>query len=226
MSDGQQWPPGFLFTQTPFSTMEENKLEIDSATGEVKLEVNIKVKKAKVSKGGCVEASYTDQDGNEITIKGKNKCHQDLRDALDKLIPFFADITEQKEADRIDWDNLESEENAETLKKIEVSGVSIGGDAANQIVTLTGKRTLFTGRILNLNSPGIELDSDTFDWEHTDEFDIYVKGFFYEVEQYIVNRKWEVVQKSLFSDDPDDPFGENTPTDPAPPIEESEVHVA
>lgn len=206
--------------------MEETTLEIDKTTGEVKLEVKIKVKKAKVSKGGCVEASYTDSDGNEITIKGKNKCHPDMRKALTDLVPFFADITEQKEADSIDWDNLDSEENTDRLKKIEVTGVSIGGDETNKIITLTGKRTLVTGRILNLNSPGIELDSETFDWEHTDDFDIAVKGFFYEVEQYIVNRKWEVVQQSLFSDDPDDPFGETTPTEPAPPIEEPAENVA
>ncbi|MCM1337738.1 MAG: hypothetical protein NC187_08100 [Candidatus Amulumruptor caecigallinarius] len=206
--------------------MEETALETDGMTAEANLDIRVKVKKAKVSKGGCVEASYTDQDGNEITIKGKNKCHQDLRDALARLIPFFADITEQKEADRIDWDNIESEENADLLKKIEVSGVSIGGDASNKIITLTGKRTLFTGRILNLNSPGIELDSETFYWDHTDDFDIAVNGFFYEVEQYIVNRKWEVVQPSLFSDDPDDPFGEATPTEPVPPIDEATDNVA
>ena len=35
----------------------------------------IKIKKAKLSKGGCVEASYIDADGNEITLKGKNKSH-------------------------------------------------------------------------------------------------------------------------------------------------------
>lgn len=171
------------------------------------LETRVKIKKAKLAKGGCVEASYTDQDGNEITIKGSHKCHNDLRIAIERLIPYFADITEQKEADSIDWDNLESTENIELLRKLEVTGVSIGGDTSNQIVTLTGKRTLFTSRILNINSPGIELDSETFDWDHTDEFDMAVQGFFYEVEQYIVNKKWEVIEPELdFGDNPDDPF--------------------
>ena len=205
--------------------MEDIELERGRLTDEVSLDVRIKVKKAKVSKGGCVEASYTDSDGNEISIKGRNKCHQDLRDALNQLVPFFADITEQKEADRIDWYNLKSAENADNLKRIEVTGVSIGGDAVNKVITVTGKRTLSTGRILNLNSPAIELDSDALDWEHIDEFDVAVSGFFYEVEQYIINRKWEHDQPSLF-DDPEDPFGETTPTDPAPPIEEPAENVA
>ena len=68
---------------------------------------DIRIKKVKLSKGGCVEASYTDADGNEITLKGKNKCHNDLRVALAALVPYFADLTEQKEADDIDWSNLE-----------------------------------------------------------------------------------------------------------------------
>lgn len=188
------------------------------------LEVTIKVKKAKVSKGGTVEAVYTDQDGNEITIKGKHKCHNDMRVALARLVPFFADITEQKEADSIDWEDLESAANIDLLKKIEVTGVSVGGDDTNPIVTMTGKRTLFTSRILNLNSPGIEIDSETFDWSHTDDCDMAVRGFFYEVEQYIVNRKWEVAMPQLdFGDNPDDPFANADMTDDAPLEENVDV---
>ena len=194
---------------------------------ETNIEIHVKVKKAKLCKGGSVEASYTDQDGNEITIKGKNKCHKDLRVALAKLVPYFADITEQKEADSIDWTNLDSAENIDLLRKLEVTGVSVGGDDNNQIVTLSGKRTLFTSRILNLNSPGIELDSETFDWMHTADFDIAVQGFFYEVEQYIVNRKWEVVQAELdFDGNPDDPFAGAGIPDEVPPIEEPVESVA
>lgn len=189
--------------------------------------MNIKIKKAKLCKGGSVEAVYIDPEGNEITIKGKNKCHNDMRVAIAKLVPFLADITEQKEADRIDWDDLDGAYTIDLLRKLEVTGVSVGGDGGNQIVTLTGKRTLFTSRILNLNSPGIELDSETFDWSHTDEFDMDVQGFFYEVEQYIVNRKWEVVQAELdFDGNPDDPFAGAGIPDEVPPIEDPVESVA
>ena len=93
--------------------------------------MEIKVKKAKISKGGRVEASYTDVDGNEITLKGKNVCHNDLKVATAKLIPYFADLTEQKESDFINWKDLDSVENIDLLRKIEVTGVSIGGDDSN-----------------------------------------------------------------------------------------------
>lgn len=181
--------------------------------------MEIKIKKAKLSKGGCVEASYIDADGNEITLKGKNKCHNDLRVALAALVPFFADLTEQKEADLIEWSNLESAEN-------DVTGLSIGGDDNNRIITLTGKRTLITSRVLNLNAPGVEMESETFEWSHIDDFDLAVQDFIFEVKEYIVNRKWEVVQATLFDGDPDDPFAGAEPTDDAPPVEQSAENVA
>lgn len=141
----------------------------------------IKIKKAKLSKGGCIEASYIDADGNEITLKGKNKCHNDLRVALAALVPFFADLTEQKEADSIDWHNLESAENVDLLRKLDVTGLSIGGDDNNRIITMTGRRTLITSRVLNLNAPGVEMESETFEWGHVDDFDLAVQGFVFEV---------------------------------------------
>ena len=141
---------------------------------------DIRIKKAKLSKGGCIEASYIDADGNEITLKGKNKCHNDLKVALAALVPYFADLTEQKEADNINWDNLESAENVDLLRKLDVTGLSIGGDDNNRIITMTGRRTLITSRILNLNSPGVEMESETFEWEHIDEFDLAVQNLIYE----------------------------------------------
>lgn len=89
--------------------------------------MGIKIKKAKLGKGGIIEASYIDADGNEITIKGKNKCHNDLKVAFAGLVPYFADLTEQKEADSIDWRELESAANIDLLRKIDVTGISIGG---------------------------------------------------------------------------------------------------
>lgn len=176
--------------------------------------MDIKIKKAKIIKGGCVEATYTDIDGNEITIKGKNVCHNDLKVAASKLVPYFADLTEQKEADLIRWDNLESVENIDLLRKIEVTGISIGGDDVNQVVTVSGKRTLFTSKVLNITAPCVELSSETVDWEHIEDFDVAVQGFFYEVGLYITERKWQVVQSEInFDGDADDPFSVAEPTD-------------
>lgn len=174
-----------------------------------------------------IEASYTDTDGNEIIMKGRNKCHNDLRVAFAALVPFFADLTEQKEADRIDWTNIESAENVELLRKIDVTGISIGGDANNRIITVTGNRTLLTSRVLNLNAPGVEMDSESFEWDHIDDFDIAIENLLYEVKQYITNRKWEIAQSVInFDGNPDDPFAQAESTEEAPNIEEAAEFVA
>ncbi len=185
----------------------------------------ISISKAKVIKGGAVEATYIDADGNEITMKGHNRCHNDLLVALSGLVPFFADLTEQKEADKIDWSDLESADNVDLLRKLDVTGVSIGGDASNRFITMTGKRTLMTARVLNLNSPGVEMGSESFEWDHTDEFDVAVQRFIYEVKEYIVNRKWQVDQRE-FDFDGDDPFSAPQPTDDVPPVESVAEDVA
>lgn len=173
----------------------------------------MKIKKAKISKGWIVETTFIDTDGNEIAMKGKNKCHADMRAAFDALVPFFADLTEQKEAEHIDWNNIDGDANADLLRKISVSSLSIGGDDNNRIITVSGKRTLITSRILNLNSPGVEMDSESFEWDHIDEFDEAVNHVLYEVEQYIVNRKWDVENRLEFDSDADDPFAEPDSTD-------------
>lgn len=103
---------------------------------------DIKIRKAKIAKGGTVEASFYDRDGNDITLKGKNICHPDLKAAFAGLVPFLADLTEQKEADRIDWYNLDDAETVESLRYLEVTGFSISEDDVNPMVTLIGKRTL------------------------------------------------------------------------------------
>lgn len=183
--------------------------------------MRIEIKKAKLSKGGGLEAVYVDTDGNEITLKGKNKCHNDMLVAFARLVPFFADLTEQKEADKILWEEPDCEENVELLRKLDVRGISIGGYDGNRMITLSGRRTLFTSRVININAPGVEMDSETFDWAHIDEFDIAVSGVLYEVEEYILNHKWEVVQQEInFDGDPSDPFAEAMATEEAAPIEE------
>ncbi len=183
--------------------------------------MRISIYKARLSKKGGLEAGYHDEEGNDITLKGINPVHSDLKAALSNLVPYFADITEQKEADSIDWSDPGSEENLKLLRRIDVTGVSYSTDEISPMVTMTGKRILSSSKVLNLNSPGIEIGCDTMEWAHISEFDIAVQAFFYEVEEYILNRKWEVIQTCIDFDNPEDPFAEATPTDGIP-IENTE----
>lgn len=190
--------------------------------------MSIKIKKAKLTKGGTVEATFIDEDGNEITLKGKNTVHVDLKTRLSALIPYFAELTEQKEAERYDWDNPECQENLDLMRRLDVSGVSIGGDDNCPIATLTGRRTLMTSKVLNLNTPPTDLNADDSGWPRADDFRFAIDAFFYKVEQYILERKWAVKQAELDFDNVDDPFAnagitadvapitdDDTPKDPA-----------
>lgn len=179
----------------------------------------MKIRKAKLAKGGTVEASYVDDDGNEIAFKGKNVAHNDLRNRLSALVPYFADLTEQKEADSIDWINLDSEENNKLLYKLEVRGVTIGGDDTMPIAVMSGNRTLMTSKVLNINSPATDLSAEDGEWVHVDDFRDAVDAFFFEVELYIRDRKWAVKQTELnFDEECEDPFGEPAPTEEVEPI--------
>lgn len=185
--------------------------------------MDIKIKKAKLTKDGRIEATYIDADGNEITLRGKNYVHLDLRNALSRLTPYFTELTEQKEADSIDWENPGSEANNELLKQISVSSVSIGGSKETPFVTLTGRRILLTRKVLNLNSPGVEFADESL--EHGDKLEIAVNDFLYEVEQYILHGKYDTQGTFDFDfgeeendGDAADPFGEvDTTTDIAIP---------
>lgn len=188
---------------------------------------DIKIKKAKLVKGGTVEASFFDEDGNDVTLRGNNICHPDLKNAFATLVPFLADLTEQKEADFIDWDNLEDEATVERLRYLEVTGFSITDDDVNPMVTLIGKRTLRTSKVLNLCAPATALNMDAESYDRCDELDTALQVCIFEVKQYITERKWQIKQNELNFDNPDDPFASATPTDDVTLPEDMAVeHVA
>ena len=182
-----------------------------------KSDMEIKIKKAKLTKGGTVEATYIDVDGNEMTIKGKNIAHADLKNRLAALIPYFAELTEQKEADKFDWDNPDKEENFDLLRRLDVTGVSMGGDDSCPIATLSGRRTLMSSKVLNLNTPPIDIESDDMAWDRAEEFRFAIDAFFYEVAQYVTERKWALKQAEITFDNEDDPFANaDAPSDAVP----------
>lgn len=112
--------------------------------------MDLNISKAKLTKKGCLEVVYADKEGNDIVFKGINPVHPDLKDSLNKLIPYIVDITEQKESQYINWERPESCLEDEFFKKFNVTGVSIGGDSSFEVCVLTGKRTLMTSKVLNL----------------------------------------------------------------------------
>ena len=180
------------------------------------------IKKAKLIKNGCLEVAYTDSEGNEVVLKGANPAHQDLKDAMKRLVPFLCDLTEQKEAEKYDWNNPESEENAELVRRMDVIGVTISGADSFVSCVLTGRRTLVvTNKVLSLNTPPITLDEDAENYERLSELNEAVDAVIEEAKLYVKEHKYSVVQTTLDFEGTENPFGNEGEAGESEPLAEA-----
>jgi hypothetical protein len=167
------------------------------------------IRKVKLIRSGCLEVTYFDGEGNEVNMKGVNQVHRDLKKAMKRLVPFFCELTEQKEANDIDWFNLESEDNEKRLSHLDVSGVTLSGDDSFESLVITGKRSLsVTNKVLNLNS-SVSLDSEAEEYGRVSDLQEAVDAVLEEAKLYVTEHKYGVVQQEFnFEAKVDDPFAE------------------
>ena len=159
----------------------------------------MEIRKAKITKDNTLTATYMDETG-AVTVEGKNLVTKDLVRAFSSLIPHMAFLCELKEADgKESLDELPGE----ICDIIEVTGFAKGGDGDSAGVTLTGKRFLKTNKVLNINAPFTKLVDDTEDYSFQFELEQAIEECCYEVNEYLFNKKWAVVQQEL-------PFAEET----------------
>ena len=183
----------------------------------------MEITKVKLSKGGTLEVAFVDDDGNDVTLKGKNPVHEDLKARMNALVPYFAELTEQREVPMIDWGNLGSIENEDLLHRISVTGVTVKGFDTDKQCVLVGKRTLATSKVLNVCTPLTGFDIDTESYERCEDLRDVVEAVLYEAKLYINEKKWAVVQHEInFDGNPDDPFAEVGATDDVP-VEQPEA---
>lgn len=160
----------------------------------------MEILKAKVTKDNTLTASYRDENGT-TTVEGKNLVTNDLRNAFNVLVAHLAFLCEQKEADGKEF----LEDLPEGIdKKLEVTGFVIGGEDESRGVTLIGKRFLKSNKVLNLNSPFTKFDDENEPYQFAFELEQSIQACEYEVNEYLFNKKWKVVQQEL-------PFEEDTP---------------
>lgn len=160
----------------------------------------MEILKAKVTKDNTLTASYRDENGT-TTVEGKNLVTNDLRNAFNVLVAHLAFLCEQKEADGKEF----LEDLPEGIdKKLEVTGFVIGGEDESRGVTLIGKRFLKSNKVLNLNSPFTKFDDENEPYQFAFELEQSIQACEYEVNEYLFNKKWKVVQQEL-------PFEEGTP---------------
>lgn len=160
----------------------------------------MEILKAKVTKDNTLTASYRDENGT-TTVEGKNLVTNDLRNAFNVLVAHLAFLCEQKEAD---GKELLEDLPKDIDKKLEVTGYTIGGEDESRGVTLIGKRFLKSNKVLNLNSPFTKFDDENEPYQFAFELEQSIQACEYEVNEYLFNKKWKVVQQEL-------PFEEETP---------------
>lgn len=74
-----------------------------------------------------------------------------------------------------------------------------------------------SSKVLNLNTPPIDIESDDMAWDRAEEFRFAIDAFFYEVAQYVTERKWALKQAEITFDNEDDPFANtDAPSDAVP----------
>lgn len=152
----------------------------------------LKIKKLKIGKGNKPEITYdeivTDEENNvvvnEISLKGGNAIHEDLKNALAKLDFHLAVICEQTEGKSKSV--KKGGEIVDSVPFIHVTGYSIGGDESDsEGVTLIGRRNLRSGKVLNLVAPFNMFDSELNDYPHLSDLMFDVELASRETELYI-----------------------------------------
>lgn len=166
----------------------------------------MKILKAKVTKDNTLIATYKNEHEDTVTIEGKNLVTKDLLQTFNALVPHITFLCEQREAYRLErMDELPNE----IYTNLDVTGFSVGGSADSEGVTLIGKRFLGTKKVLNLCAPFTMFESDNEEYTYAFELKEAIEACSFEVEEYLFNKKWAVVQQEL-------PFDEAVPTEVQP----------
>jgi hypothetical protein len=161
--------------------------------------MSIDFKKVKLVKKETVEVSYskTEEDGSitEVSESHKTVVHPDLKNAMQKLAPHLACLTEYVTVTKI--------KNKEEVENFFVTGYSIGGDEDDLGIVITGQRTLKNGKTITLNTPFTRFDeADESKYYFIDQVNQLVGEIEEEVSAYLDGKKAPDPQQEL-------PFEEN-----------------
>lgn len=159
------------------------------------------IQKVKLIKGGALEVEYINENGDTIKHKGENIVHQDLREAMAKLVPFFVKMTEMPETIQLS-DDLTDEQPVD-LSKIKVSSVTTKGS----VIIIGGNRILQNNKILSVSSPTYSTDDDVEAW--ISDLEACCHAVTEEARMYVEEQKWGFVQTEMNLNATDeDPFAE------------------
>lgn len=182
------------------------------------MEKNLNITKARVTSKGYLEVTYVDQNRNIINMKGSDPVHIDMKVVLRKLVPYMADVTEQREMQGYRWDEpYDSLYNDDLVGRMNVTGVTVKGYQDSREMILTGNRVLGINKVMGITTPPVGTSLDGEAYERCEDMRDLVDNFFYEVNLYITEKKFGIRQGDLDFAEGEDPF-DGDPTDDAEPI--------
>ena len=153
-------------------------------------------KKIGITDTYTLNATYTNYDGDTITLSGCNAVHPELLNAFRALVPHLALLTEQREAFGKTLSTLEEEKENKgkdnVYKRIGVTSVTIGKE---EDVILFGQRVTDSGDVIKLVSPKVNLEGSLYEYRHA--LDLAIAGLKYEAKLYITEKKWKYIQTTL-----------------------------
>lgn len=164
----------------------------------------IEIRKAKLTKDlmlqkiGYIELNET---GEKTEVDGVNCdwiAHSDLVQAFRKLIPHIAFLSEIPEVTGKVLEDIHD------VASLTVQSFSIGGEDEHEGISISGIRTLSTGKIQVLNTPFYKWEDDQ-PYEYMNELGEVVAEVKHEVEQYLFHKKKAPKrQLEMFQDNLDD----------------------
>lgn len=143
----------------------------------------INIKKAKLNSKGGADVTYIDGGGNERVLKGTFQADESLISAFRRLSPYFTDLTEQKEAEHINW----SDPDDMPLIVTQVTAVQRVMTDGSEKVTLSGTRTLKNGNVIPVVSAVLDMETLGYEWSHSKAFDIEWHNLLLALENYVLS---------------------------------------
>lgn len=167
----------------------------------------IEILKFKLDKAGTGTVTYREtvesDDGSVInlhTVESGHVVHSDLRKVMDQLAIHIAGITEQAKVTRNTF-GQDLVELGAPFSNLKCTGFSIGGEDETAGVTLIGRRTLKSGKVLNLITPFEMFESDQ---ENSYRFGSELSGTIHtviqEIHMYIEGKYEPSNQIDMFED--------------------------
>ena len=154
--------------------------------------------KIQITKQGTLNVTYKNADGDIIQFVGANIVHQDLKEAMQALVPHLALITEQREAYKVTLSKLReakiTDEGDNVFKRLSVESISLS--SGEQRISVTGSRILTAKGVISLTTPNINIEEGE-DYEYCNDLALDIDAVKYEAKEYIEQRKWGVKQSEI-----------------------------